>query len=193
MNCQDCGARNEAKARFCSECGTPLEHQVADTPPTDDDETIFATSDQIQSRLGATQLMEEAEEGTIISSAEEVQRRLGATQHMDDPEEDATMFSVPSPVSEVAQTVSVTQEDVAAAQAQDVASYPPPEPPAPPPANQAESGGMMSQRNIIIAFVVLIVLCCCCFALSIIGLAAGGVLEEFQLELNALPLTLYFI
>jgi hypothetical protein len=40
MNCPTCGAENEADARFCAECGAPLEEE-------DDDRTIMSSVDQI--------------------------------------------------------------------------------------------------------------------------------------------------
>ncbi|MEM7345740.1 MAG: zinc ribbon domain-containing protein [Chloroflexota bacterium] len=48
MNCPNCGAENEADARFCGECGAPLETYV---PPLldddDEDATILSTVDRI--------------------------------------------------------------------------------------------------------------------------------------------------
>ncbi|MBN1220924.1 MAG: zinc ribbon domain-containing protein [Anaerolineae bacterium] len=48
MNCPTCGAKNEADARFCAECGTPLEGEV-DQPPEeeDSDRTILSTVSEI--------------------------------------------------------------------------------------------------------------------------------------------------
>ncbi|MEW5959397.1 MAG: zinc ribbon domain-containing protein [Chloroflexota bacterium] len=46
MNCPNCGAINEADARFCTECGTPLEDQSQPVmpPPAEDeaDRTILS-------------------------------------------------------------------------------------------------------------------------------------------------------
>ena len=49
MNCQNCGAENEAEARFCAECGAPLESQVGASQPLeeDDDQTILSMPSQI--------------------------------------------------------------------------------------------------------------------------------------------------
>ncbi|MBN1991787.1 MAG: zinc ribbon domain-containing protein [Anaerolineae bacterium] len=46
MNCPTCGAANEPEARFCAECGAPLESQT-DRPVEDDDRTILSTVSQI--------------------------------------------------------------------------------------------------------------------------------------------------
>jgi hypothetical protein len=47
MNCPNCGAKNEAEARFCAECGTPLESQVDEVVAEDDDRTIMSSVKQI--------------------------------------------------------------------------------------------------------------------------------------------------
>ncbi len=49
MNCQSCGAKNEAEASFCAECGAPLESQVGGAQPLedDDDRTILSMPSQI--------------------------------------------------------------------------------------------------------------------------------------------------
>ena len=47
MNCPTCGAENEVDARFCAECGAPIEVS-ADQPLTeDDDQTIFSSVSEI--------------------------------------------------------------------------------------------------------------------------------------------------
>lgn len=52
MNCPNCGAENEVGARFCVECGVPLENQMTlpDHPPEaddDDDRTILSSASLI--------------------------------------------------------------------------------------------------------------------------------------------------
>jgi len=156
MNCPNCGAENEAGARFCVECGAPLETQVnlPDRPPEmDDDRTIMSSF----SRLA----------------------------------------------EEEAKTVAVTQEQLAAAEAEAASAFergPEPEvvPPTPRPiggsggsaggggsfgSSGSGSPGWMNRRNIIIAVVVLLVLCCCC-SLIIGGVAAssGAFNDIFNLD-----------
>ena len=47
MNCPTCGAENEADARFCAECGTPLEGQADQALAEDDDRTIMSSVSEI--------------------------------------------------------------------------------------------------------------------------------------------------
>lgn len=47
MNCPNCGAENDPDARFCAECGTPLESEVDDTAAFNDDRTILSSASQI--------------------------------------------------------------------------------------------------------------------------------------------------
>ena len=47
MNCPNCGAENEAEARFCAECGTPLEGPANEVVAEDDDRTIMSSVKQI--------------------------------------------------------------------------------------------------------------------------------------------------
>jgi hypothetical protein len=142
MICPNCGAENEVGARFCVECGAPLENQIIlpDRPPEDDDD----------------------DDQTILSSA--------------------------SYIAEQAKTMAVTQDQLAAAEAEAASVFDsePPKPdriPTPPTGtssgSQGGGQGLMTQRNIIIAVVVILVLLCCCCTL-IIGsiLAQPGVLEN---------------
>lgn len=45
MNCPNCGAENDAGARFCASCGTPLESQIerpSYAPEDESDQTILS-------------------------------------------------------------------------------------------------------------------------------------------------------
>lgn len=163
MNCPNCGAENEAGARFCVECGAPLETQVnlPSQPP-----------------------------------------------EMDDMDDDRTIMSSFGRLAEEAKTVAVTQEQLAAAEAEVASAFergpePEPIPPAPRPIGGSggdggsfgggSSGGQnwMSRRNIIIAIVVLVVLCCCCSGLVGISVALSGEFDEL-LETSLLTALPYF-
>lgn len=143
MICPNCGAENEVGARFCVECGAPLEDQIIlpDRPPEADDD-----------------------------------------------DDDRTIMSSASYIAEQAKTMAVTQDQLAAAEAE-AASVFDSEPPKPdriptPPAgtgsgSQGGGQGLMTQRNIIIAVVVILVLLCCCCALSI-GAIIGSDPNAFE-------------
>ncbi len=167
MNCPNCGAENEAGARFCIECGAPLETQVnlPNRPP-----------------------------------------------EVDDMDNDRTIMSSFGRLAEEAKTVAVTQEQLAAAEAEAASTFERgPEPEVIPPTslpsggsggggggNFGSSGGSpnwMNRRNIIIAVVVLLVLCCCCCALGVGGSIGSDpdAFEDLMRELGSLPLTQFFI
>lgn len=154
MNCQNCGAENEPGARFCAECGTPLEDLRGATQPLEDnDQTILST---------ASQLAEEAK--TVSVTQDEVAAATGEMETdlpYEDDDEPTIFSSGPEMVP---------------------ASPPPPETPPPAGGSGDGDGGFMSQRNIIIiAVVVLLVLCCCCFFIVLGVLLGSGDIDFNQL------------
>jgi hypothetical protein len=59
MNCPTCGAENEADARFCAECGAPLESQTDEMVEEDDDRTILSTVSQISEEARTVSVTQE--------------------------------------------------------------------------------------------------------------------------------------
>ena len=120
---------------------------------------------------------------------------------VEDDDDDRTILATAPRVTEDAKTVSVTQEDVAAAAVEIEVEQPPspptpeperehpqsavPPPPPPPPAS-GDSGGKSNRNIIIIVVVVLLVLCCCCATLGVFGAASSDVVEDILYELSFL-------
>jgi hypothetical protein len=137
----------------------------------------------------------------------EDQTIVGLPTIEDDDDDQTILTSIPR-VAEDAKTVSVTQEDVAAAaievEVEQPPSPPPPEPEAPQPAmppppppplppDGGDSGGKSNRNLIIIVVVVLLVLCCCCATLGIFGAASTDVMEDIMYELSLLPQSLLIV
>lgn len=149
MVCPKCGADNEAGARFCVECGAPLDTSV-DLPSPE---------------------MPDEDDRTILSSL--------------------------SRLAEEAKTVSVTQDQLAEAEAAAANTPFRPEPPPPPPMNasvgSSESQGWMTRRNmIIIGVVIVVLLLCCCCSVIIGGILADPTIMD-DLDLSLTPHLLSFI
>ena len=74
MNCPTCGAENEADARFCAECGAPLESQT-DTPVEDDDMTILSTVSEVSEEAKTVSVTQDdvAELAAEMEEAEEAE------------------------------------------------------------------------------------------------------------------------
>jgi hypothetical protein len=160
MNCQNCGAENEPGARFCAECGTPLEDLRGATQPLEnDDHTILSTASQL------------AEEAKTVSVTQDEVAVAADEIETDIPYEDdePTIFSSEPPGMTPAP-----------------ASPPPPESP-PPAGGSSSDGGFLNQRNIIIiAVVVLLVLCCCCFFIVLGVILGSGDIQQMFPGLNNL-------
>jgi hypothetical protein len=90
MNCPTCGAENEADARFCAECGAPLESQTDEMMEEDDDRTIMSTVSQI------------SEEAKTVSVTQEDVANLAAEIEAEDAElEPETEAESPPPTPPV--------------------------------------------------------------------------------------------
>jgi len=74
MNCPTCGAENEADARFCAECGAPLESQES-APVEDDDLTIMSTVSEVSEEAKTVSVTQEdvAELAASMEQAEEAE------------------------------------------------------------------------------------------------------------------------
>ena len=150
MICPKCGADNEAGARFCVECGAPLDTSV-DLPSPE---------------------IPDQDDRTILSSL--------------------------SRLAEEAKTVSVTQDQLAEAEAAAASTPFRPEPPPPPPPMSASAGssegqGWMTRRNMIIMGVVIVaLLLCCCCSVIIGGIMADPEIMK-ELDLSVVPYILSFI
>jgi hypothetical protein len=85
MNCPTCGAENEADARFCAECGSPLEGQADQSLAEDDDRTILSTVSEI------------SEEAKTVAVTQEDVANLAAELEAEEAEEVESDSSAPPP------------------------------------------------------------------------------------------------
>lgn len=89
MYCQNCGAENEAGARFCVECGTPLESEAVASPPPlveeDADRTILTSAPRV------------AEEAKTVSVTQAEVVAAAAEIEVEPPPESSA--AVPPPIS----------------------------------------------------------------------------------------------
>lgn len=157
MNCPNCGAENDADARFCAECGTPLDQQDADetiagrnVDLADNDMTMISTRPD----LGAQEKTMRVDQEQLAAAAE-----AGPAVPPSEPE-------IPPPP------------------AGDVMSDVPRESGSSQPGNL---GGIRSNRNLFIALgVVLILMLCCCCASIFIGITFAEDIERLMGQLASL-------
>jgi cobalamin biosynthesis Mg chelatase CobN len=152
MHCPNCGAENDAEARFCAECGAPLEDQ------TDIEATV------------AGRVFEEAgDDMTIMSTASEVAEQA-KTVTVDQ--------SQLAAVAEEADTASTTEPEPEPSPPP-ASSAPPAASTGP--IDTGEGAGDESKKRlmIIIGIIVVLFLCCCCCSLAIGG-AIGSDPDAFE-------------
>lgn len=180
MNCPNCGAKNDADARFCAECGTPLDDVVVETAKveqvfdeTSEDMTIMSASGG--AAAGAKTLA--VDQAKVVAVAEDIDN---AETVDDDDSASEPESSPPSPSS------PATADAGGGDQNGDGMD---------PGGGDGDSGG--SNRTLIIVGVIVLVfllLCCCCSVL--IGVAIGsdpGAIEDLIEEIAMLSVYLSFI
>lgn len=182
MNCPNCGAENDAEARFCAECGTPLDDVVVETAKveqvfddTSEDMTILSTPSEAAAEAKTLAV----DQAKVVAGVEEGDEKDDAETGGDD--------DLPS----------------------EPEASPPPSTPLPSAGGgDQNSGGMdlgaggdsdsgSSNRTLIIVGVIILVLlllCCCCSVL--IGAAIGSdpnTFENLMREFSWLPVNLAFV
>jgi hypothetical protein len=173
MNCPTCGAQNDADARFCAECGTPLENPDVEATIigqkfdmfddlADDDMTIMSTPARL------------AEEAKTLAV---------------DPDAMAAAFQPePAPAS-LTDSARVAMLPATPPEADEPdsprASRPSPTPP--PAAAEGKSGGSKKILMTVGSIILFIVILCCCCSMIIVGrllsdpTALEDLMRQFQL------------
>jgi len=170
MNCPNCGADNDAEARFCAECGTPLDNVVVETAKV---EQVFNEADEEMTIISASGELAAEAKTLTVDQAEVVATEEDADK-VEEVDDDG-LEDVPEP-------------------------SPPPSTPSPADSggNDEDGGGMdlgggdddgsgNNRTLIIVGIVVLLVLllCCCCSVL--VGVAVGSdpnVIEDLMREIT---------
>ena len=173
MNCPNCGAKNEAEARFCAECGTPLDDVVVESAKVEQafDETSEDISTSSEAAAEAKTLA--VDQASVVATTEEV----NSTETVDDGDSSSTPESSPPPPAPADAGGGDHNGGM------DLGG------------GDGDSGG--SNRTLIIIGVVvlaLVLLCCCCSVL--IGAAIGsdpGAIEDLIEEIALLPIYLSFV
>ena len=167
MNCPNCGAANDEEARFCAECGTPLEDQI-------DDEAAMA----------GELIIDEESDRTIPAFNRQV------------PERARTVMMTQDDMAVAVETASTIGVQAAAMSEEDFEPEFSEAPPGDVyPGGEAGAGGGNQQRTlIIIGVVAALLLCCCCFCAISIGSVLGSdpeLIEDIIRELSWRPLDLF--
>lgn len=175
MNCPTCGAQNEADARFCAECGTPLEDQEIEAAKA---EQVFDDSDQ---------------DKTILSSPADLAAEQAKTLTVDEAKLAAALDEgqEAAPASQPSPEAPASEPELE------------PEPAGPGSGSGGESGGADNssgesggnRKMIIIGAVVLLLLFCCCCSVAIGGAIGSNpdAFEDILRDLTALPVSLLLV
>lgn len=185
MNCPTCGAQNDADARFCAECGTPLENpdieativgQKFEIPDdfdsADNDMTIMSTSARLVEEAKTLAVDQEAmaaamdeapSAGASLTDSARAAMLPPSPPEADEP--DATDFSGPSAMK----------------------------PPSTPSAGSdaGAKGGNSKKILMTVGGVILfIVILCCCCSMAMVGsvLSDPNALEDIMRELGSIGL-----
>jgi hypothetical protein len=167
MHCQNCGAENDPDARFCAECGAPLESQISTQPmdldEDDNDHTIVSVpAPSLESAESAADTTTTTTTTTTVDDASDDD---DSDDNVDDDATEVVTDPEPEPPTEPEPVVTTPPADT-------------------PTGAQSNGDGLFTKRNIIIAIIVLVVLCCCCFALSVGAGIISGTFEDIQRELS---------
>lgn len=177
MNCPNCGAKNDADARFCAECGTPLDNAVLEAAKVegfeeaDEEQTIISTADEIAVEA-KTLTVDQAE---VMAAVEEVDN----TEEADDEGSTSEPESSSPPLESAPAGAGGDDQNGGGMDGED---------------GSGESG---SNRTLIIVGVIVVVvllLCCCCSVLvgGVVGSDPGAV-EDLIEEISMLPVYLPLI
>lgn len=172
MNCPTCGAENEADARFCAECGSPLEDQAAEAIKA---ERVFSQVDEDATIISSAGLLAEEEAKTLAVDQAQLSAALEDAS-AGAPSDDAPEPEPAPPAQPAAGGSSGNQGE---------SSF----------SGGGESGGGKNRTMIIVAIVAIVLLCCCCCSL-VVGGAIGSdpeLLEGIIDELSLVPTLLLFV
>jgi hypothetical protein len=194
MNCPTCGTPNDADARFCAECGTPLEN-------ADNEATIVGQRfnfDQMSDDLAADSPVDPVSEARTVSVDQDfLADVLQDTGVDDDPLTDSALAALtptsetepePSPVPSAPVVESPAGVDLPSPAEEEavISDIPSPADASPPaadtPAEDSKSGNSKKMIYIIGGILLFLILCCCCSSI-IAGTILPGILEELTEEI----------
>ena len=162
MNCPSCGAENDVDARFCAECGTPLENQAVEAAKAgqvfdagDEDATIMSTPGELAAEA-KTMTVDQAK---VAASLDEEAAPA------------ATLEPEPSPPPPPVPTPGSSMDDQSGSSSDDGDS------------------GSNRRMMIIIGVIILLVLCCCCCSVAVGGVIGSdpNSFEDLMREFTMLP------